>query len=71
MNAKNFDYLKDQVKFTGFGDALENELKGKMQKQSPEFQILHNAQFGNDSTVANLISRNQSKAICTFSTGMI
>ena len=37
MNDKNFDYLKDQVKFTGFGDASENDLKEKMQKQSPEF----------------------------------
>ena len=54
MNQKNFDYLKDQVKFTGFGDALEVELKEKMEKQSPEFQILHNAKFGNDATVATL-----------------
>jgi hypothetical protein len=54
MNEKNFEYLKDQVKFTGFGDTLENELKEKMQKQSPEFQISHNARFGNDTTVATL-----------------
>ena len=32
MNQKNLDYLKDQVKFTGFGEGLENELKEKMQK---------------------------------------
>ena len=30
MNEKNFDYLKDQIKFTGFGDALENDLKVKL-----------------------------------------
>lgn len=54
MNQKNFDYLKDQVKFTGFGEALENELKEKVQKQSPEFQILHNAKFGNNTAVATL-----------------
>ncbi|MCW3106878.1 MAG: hypothetical protein JWQ09_1384 [Segetibacter sp.] len=54
MNQKNFEYLKDQVKFTGFGEALENELKEKMQKQFPEFQISHNAKFGNDTTVATL-----------------
>jgi hypothetical protein len=54
MNQKNFEYLKDQVKFTGFGDALENELKEKMQKQAPEFQLVHNAKFGNDTTVATL-----------------
>lgn len=24
MNQKNFEYLRDQVKFTGFGEGLEN-----------------------------------------------
>jgi hypothetical protein len=54
MNEKNLDYLKDQVKYTGFGDALENDLKEKMQKKSPEFQIYHNTKFGKDVVVATL-----------------
>lgn len=54
MNEKNFDYLKDQIKFTGFGEGLEKELKDKMQKQTPEFQIAHKAKFGNDDLVAVL-----------------
>ena len=54
MNQKNFDYLKDQVKFTGFGEGLEKELKENMQKQTPEFQITHNAKFGNDDLTASL-----------------
>ncbi len=54
MNQKNFEYLKDQVKFTGFGEGLENELKEKMQKQSPEFQITHNTKFGNEDVIASL-----------------
>ncbi|HEX8333919.1 MAG TPA: hypothetical protein VF622_14970 [Segetibacter sp.] len=54
MNQKNFEYLKDQVKFTGFGDALENELKEKLQNSSPEFRISHEATFGNDTTKAVL-----------------
>ncbi len=54
MNQKNFDYLKDQVKFTGFGEGLENELKGKIEKQSPDFQIAHKAKFGNDDVSAVL-----------------
>ena len=54
MNEKNFDYLKDQVKFTGFGDALEAELGEKMQKQAPEFQLYHNTKFGNDVATATL-----------------
>lgn len=48
MNQKNFDYLKDQVKFTGFGEGLENELKERMQKQTPDFQIAHKTKFGNE-----------------------
>ena len=54
MNQKNFEYLRDQVKFTGFGEGLENELKEKMQKQTPEFQITHNTKFGNDEVTASL-----------------
>ena len=54
MNQKNFEYLAEQVKFTGFGEGLENELKEKMQKQTPEFQINHKAKFGSDDLVAAL-----------------
>lgn len=54
MNQKNLEYLGDQVKFTGFGEGLEKELKEKMQQQTPEFQIAHNAKFGNDDLVASL-----------------
>lgn len=54
MNQKNFDYLKDQVKFTGFGEGLENELKEKIARQTPEFQISHKADYGKDETEAIL-----------------
>ncbi len=54
MNQKNFDYLKDQVKFTGFGEGLENGLKEKMQRQTPEFQITHNTKFGNEELATSL-----------------
>ncbi len=48
MNQKNLDYLNDQVKFTGFGEELAKELKEKIEKQTPEFQIAHKTKFGND-----------------------
>lgn len=54
MNQKNFDYLKDQVKFTGFGEGLETKLKERMEKQSPEFQLLHKTNFGNEEAIATL-----------------
>src|SRR3990170_2494477 len=39
MNQKNFEYLRDQVKFTGFGEGLESELKEKVQKQTTDFTL--------------------------------
>jgi hypothetical protein len=54
MNQKNFEYLKDQVKFTGFGEGLENELKEKLQLQASEFTILHTGRYGSDIATASL-----------------
>lgn len=54
MNQKNFDYLKEQVKFTGFGDSLENDLREAISKQQPAFTLLHNRKFGNDEVAAVL-----------------
>ncbi len=66
MNQKSFDYLKDQIKFTGFGDGLENGLKERLQKQSPEFQIYHNTKFGNDMAVATLHFRKSEQSDMYF-----
>ncbi|MWB94931.1 MULTISPECIES: hypothetical protein [Flavobacterium] len=60
MNEKNFEYLRDQLKYTGFGDALESQLKEKMQKEEPTFTLTHNAQYGNDTAAATL-NFNKSK----------
>jgi hypothetical protein len=54
MNEKNFEYLKDQIKYTGFGEALENELKVKLQKEDPTFTLVHTTQYGNDEAQATL-----------------
>jgi hypothetical protein len=54
MNEKNFEYLKDQIKYTGFGEGLESELKAKMQKEEPNFTLNHNAQYGNDTAAVTL-----------------
>ncbi|MCV9932902.1 hypothetical protein OIU80_11460 [Flavobacterium sp. LS1R47] len=54
MNEKNFEYLKEQVKYTGFGDALESELKEKLQKEEPNFTLTHHAKYGNDTAIATL-----------------
>jgi len=54
MNEKNYDYLKDQLKYTGFGEGLQNELKEKMEKQTPEFQLNHTQKFGKDEMSSTL-----------------
>lgn len=54
MNQKNLDFLKDQVKFTGFGEGMENALMEKMQKGETEFVLNHNMNYGNDFVSATL-----------------
>lgn len=54
MNEKNYEYLRDQLKFTGFGEGHGAELREKMQQQQPTFDIHHRASFGKDDTVAVL-----------------
>ena len=54
MNEKNYDYLKDQLKYTGFGEGLQNDLKEKMEKQTPEFQLNHSQKFGKDEVTSTL-----------------
>ena len=54
MNEKNFDYLKDQVKFSGFGELLEDDLKMKIEKGDPDFKLLHSHEFGKDKVEATL-----------------
>jgi hypothetical protein len=54
MNQQNFEYLKDQVKYTGFGDALEKDLKEQLQKQAPEFQLSYRIKMGQGTAAASL-----------------
>ena len=62
MNQENFDYLKKQVMYTGFGEGLENELKEKMEKQESSFQIKHVRNFGKDETESTLHFRKSDSA---------
>jgi hypothetical protein len=66
MNQKNYEYLRDQVKFTGFGDALENDLKNKLEQQQPEFVLAHQGRFGNDTVLATLHFKQSDKSDMYF-----
>ncbi|MBB6127444.1 hypothetical protein [Mucilaginibacter lappiensis] len=54
INMKNYDYLKNQVKFTGFGETLDQELKEKLEQQVPAFQLSHQTKFGQDEVNSTL-----------------
>lgn len=66
MNEKNYDYLKDQLKYTGFGESANSELKEKMQQQSAEFKIFHKQDFGQDHAVATLHFRRSEQSDMYF-----
>ena len=55
MNEKNYDYLSNQLKYSGFGDELNEKLKEKINLGQPEFQLFQSKNFGKDETVATLL----------------
>jgi hypothetical protein len=54
INMKNYDYLKNQVKYTGFGEGLDQELKERLEQQQSSFQIEHQTKFGQDEVNSTL-----------------
>jgi hypothetical protein len=54
MNAKNLDYLKDQLKYHGFGEGLNNKLTEQISKQAPQFQIATINEYGKDKVAYTL-----------------
>ena len=60
MNNKNFEYLRDQVKFTGFGEGLATELKDALSKGEQQFSLEYHAQYQQDYIQASL-NFNKSK----------
>jgi len=45
MNTKNLEYLKEGLKFLGFGDKLNPELENKVNQQTPEFQLQFTTEY--------------------------
>lgn len=54
MNEKNYQFLNDQLKYTGFGENMNDLLKEKMQMGLQGFTLFHDASFGKDHTAAVL-----------------
>jgi hypothetical protein len=54
MNEKNYDYLANQLKYTGFGEGLQQPLKEKMDLQEKDFTLNFQKSFGKDEVAATL-----------------
>lgn len=54
MNQKNLEFLKDQLKYTGFGETFDQDLKEKMLKGETEFKLIKEGIYGADSMTAVL-----------------
>ncbi|MEQ1588142.1 MAG: hypothetical protein ABL895_19830, partial [Cyclobacteriaceae bacterium] len=39
MNQKNFDYLKEGLKYLGFGEKLGTDLESNLKQQPAQFQL--------------------------------
>ncbi|WP_426484673.1 hypothetical protein [Flavobacterium sp. 2] len=47
MNEKNVQYLKDQLKYTGFGETFDAELRENILKGDKDFKIVHTGIMNN------------------------
>lgn len=54
MNQKNLEFLKDQLKYTGFGETFDQDMKEKMLKGETEFKLMKEGVYGTDSMTAVL-----------------
>jgi hypothetical protein len=54
MNMNNLEYLQDQVKYTGFGEELSNQIKQNIEKGGDDFKLNHSTKYGNDVVEATL-----------------
>lgn len=67
MVQDNYEFLKNQVKFTGFGEGLDNLLKNKMEKGETQFTLNHKLEYGNDKLDATLhFSKSQKSDLYFF-----
>lgn len=56
MNEKNYEYVSDQLKYTGFGDSLTEMLKKHMETETGDFTLIFKPEYG----------KGQAEALCHF-----
>lgn len=66
MNEKNFEYLSDQIKYTGFGEEHAEKLRENILSQAPNFSLEHQNQYGTDKVTATLNFRKSDQSDMYF-----
>lgn len=66
MNEKNYNYLKDNLKYLGFGEALSGQLAERMKEGAKEFVLGHSADFGEKRIDASLFFRRSDNSDLYF-----
>ena len=66
MNEKNLDYLKDSLKYLGFGEGLAEKLREQMGKGAPDFQLTFETEINKKAFAAVLNFRKSETADLYF-----
>lgn len=67
MNEKNHDYLKDQLKYTGFGEDAQAQLRDNLMKAQNEFSIKQVTAYGKDELSVSLNFKKSTNSDMFFS----
>jgi hypothetical protein len=54
MNTENFEYLKDQLKYHGFGEGLNEQLATKLHERPENFSLTHEVKYEGQTLKAEL-----------------
>jgi hypothetical protein len=66
MNAKNLEFLKEGIKYLGFGEGLDNKLTEELKSQKNEFQLRTENQYGKDKVSYTLDFRKSDQSDMYF-----
>ena len=66
MNLQNLDYLKENLRYMGFGDKVNADLEKNIQQGFPEFVLKMHSEFGGQNLEANLFFRKSDQSDLYF-----
>ncbi len=66
MNEKNFEYLKDNIKYMGFGEKLNDQLENNLNQGKDEFQLNFTTEINKKPLEANLNFRKSDETDMYF-----